>query len=49
VPYDAVNGWTFDDCAAPTEIVLNGDACDSARTDGSLTLTLVLGCATVAN
>jgi uncharacterized protein YegL len=43
---DAANGWTYDDPAAPTAILLHGAACTSAETDVSAKVQIVLGCVT---
>jgi hypothetical protein len=45
---DAKNGWTYDDPAAPTAIVLHGSACSTAETQVSATVNILLGCQTEA-
>ncbi len=43
---DAKNGWTYDDPAHPTEIVLHGTACTTATSSLTAKVSIVLGCAT---
>jgi hypothetical protein len=43
---DAKNGWTYDDPGQPTEIILHGAACNSAESDLSAKVSIVLGCST---
>ncbi|HEX4448863.1 MAG TPA: hypothetical protein VH044_19110, partial [Polyangiaceae bacterium] len=43
---DPKNGWTFDNAASPTEIILHGAACSSAQGNLTAKVSIVLGCAT---
>jgi hypothetical protein len=47
VPQDPMNGWTYDNPSMPTEIVLNGMACDNVKMDPHAMVQIVLGCTTV--
>jgi von Willebrand factor type A domain len=46
LPQDAANGWTYDDPAAPTAILLHGSACASTEGASPAKVSIVLGCAT---
>lgn len=46
IQQDAANGWTYDDPAAPTAILLHGSACASTEGASPATVSIVLGCAT---
>ena len=43
---DPANGWTYDNPTAPTEVILNGTACQNMKNDPMATISIVLGCAT---
>ncbi len=43
---DPVNGWTYDNDADPTRIILNGNACVQARSDVKGKTKVKLGCKT---
>jgi hypothetical protein len=43
---DPNNGWSYDNPNNPTEIILNGTACTSLKSDPNATVSIVLGCAT---
>jgi hypothetical protein len=43
---DPANGWTYDNPKTPTEIILHGTACSSAKSDLTAKVSIVLGCAT---
>jgi len=47
VPQDPVDGWTYDDPANPTKVILHGAACEKAGTDLTSTVKVVLGCKTI--
>ncbi len=47
VPEDATNGWTYDDPAHPTKIILHGTACSSATAELHGKVDVLLGCKTV--
>jgi hypothetical protein len=47
VPQSPTNGWSFDNPQNPTEIVFNGQACDSLKADSTAKVSIVVGCATV--
>ncbi len=44
---DSKNGWTYDNPASPTEILLHGAACSSAQSNLTAKVSIVLGCATM--
>ena len=46
VPKDPENGWSFDDPANPTKVVLNGDACSATNGTVSGRVDVVIGCRT---
>lgn len=46
VPQDPVNGWTYDDPANPTTVILHGDACKRTKSESEGKLSVELGCAT---
>lgn len=43
---DPTNGWTYDNPKRPTEIILHGTSCTSAKTNLTAKVSIVLGCAT---
>ena len=43
---DPANGWTYDNPATPTEIILHGSACATAKGTITAKVSIVLGCAT---
>ena len=43
---DALNGWTYDNPKAPTQIILHGAACAAAQNTIVAKVSIVLGCAT---
>jgi len=43
---DPANGWTYDNPTDPTEVILNGTACQNMKSDPMATISIVLGCAT---
>jgi hypothetical protein len=43
---DPKNGWTYDNAAMPTSIILHGNACTSAESSVSAKVSILLGCAT---
>ena len=47
IKQDPANGWTYDNPSMPTAIVLHGTACTSVKNDVTLSVSIVLGCATV--
>jgi hypothetical protein len=47
VPNSAADGWTYDDPANPTKVVLNGPTCEKVKADARGKITVVLGCKTV--
>jgi hypothetical protein len=47
LPQDGQDGWTYDDPANPTKIVLHGASCDRVTADPQGKLSIVLGCKTV--
>jgi von Willebrand factor type A domain len=42
----ATDGWTFDDEANPTRVIINGPACDTLKADKTLGVQVKLGCKT---
>jgi hypothetical protein len=47
IPQSATDGWTYDNPADPTAIVLNGTACTGVKDDPTASVQIVLGCATI--
>jgi hypothetical protein len=47
VPQNAANGWSYDNPASPTQIVLNGLSCVNLKNDPHAMVQIVLGCQTV--
>jgi hypothetical protein len=45
---DPKNGWSYDNPATPTAIVLNGSACTTVTTDLTVKVDIVVGCYTQA-
>ena len=48
-PFDAnknPNGWTFDNGAAPTKVILHGTSCNDVKVDLKAKVGIVLGCET---
>ncbi len=43
---DPNNGWTYDNPAAPTEIILHGTSCATVKGNLTVKVSIVLGCAT---
>ncbi len=43
---DGTNGWSYDNDAAPTKVILNGPACDKLKADSKGKIDIVLGCKT---
>jgi hypothetical protein len=43
---DPANGWTYDNPMTPTEIILHGSACATAKGTITAKVSIVLGCAT---
>jgi hypothetical protein len=43
---DPATGWTFDNDANPTKVVLHGAACDAVHADPATTVQVVVGCKT---
>ncbi len=48
IPEDPQNGWTYDDPANPTAVILHGAACDAMKKDAKGQVDIVLGCKTLA-
>jgi len=46
VPKNAADGWTYDDDAQPTKVILNGPTCDRVKADPAGAIEIVLGCRT---
>lgn len=46
LPADADNGWTYDDPADPSKVILNGSACGDLKADPAAKVTIVVGCPT---
>lgn len=46
---DASGGWTWDDPASPSQILLCPSTCDAAKADVGAKVKILLGCVTVAN
>jgi hypothetical protein len=42
-----VDGWSYDNEAAPTKVILNGKACDDLKSDTASSARLVIGCPSV--
>lgn len=49
IPKDGANGWTYDDPAAPTAVILHGAACDALKAESSGKIEVELGCTTRVN
>jgi len=47
LPQNATDGWTFDDAASPTSVLLHGAACTAAKSDPRGKVSIVMGCKTV--
>jgi hypothetical protein len=47
IPEDATDGWTYDDPAHPTKVLLHGAACSTATAELQGKVLVVLGCKTV--
>lgn len=43
------NGWSFDNEAAPTKVILNGQSCVDLKSDPKSSVRIAIGCATVTN
>jgi len=41
---DPANGWSYDDPANPTQVILHGTACAAVKADPKASVELVLGC-----
>ena len=46
---DLRNGWTYDDPARPTKVLLHGAACEAVKRDPRVKVDIVLGCTTIVN
>jgi hypothetical protein len=44
---DGQDGWTYDDPANPTKVVLHGPTCDRVKADPAGKVSIVLGCKTI--
>ncbi len=47
IPQDAASGWTYDDPARPTKVILNGKACADMKADPDGKIRVVIGCKTI--
>lgn len=44
IPQGPTNGWSYDNPAAPTKVLLNGAACADFKADTAATIKIVIGC-----
>lgn len=49
IKQDASNGWTYDDPANPTKVILNGTSCDTASKRKDVKVEVILGCKTLVD
>jgi len=47
VPQSPTNGWSYDNPQDPTEIIFNGAACTSLKSEMNAQVSIVIGCATL--
>ena len=47
VPEDPKDGWTYDDPANPTKVILSGQSCEDMKNNPRGKVVVVLGCKTV--
>jgi hypothetical protein len=47
VPEDPKDGWTYDNDADPTKVILNGQSCDAMKNNPRGKVIVVLGCKTI--
>lgn len=46
VPQNAENGWTYDNPADPSTVILHGEACDQLKADTNGRIDIIIGCPT---
>lgn len=49
VPQDGTNGWTYDNPADPSKVILHGQSCDQLKADAKGKVDIVIGCPTGSN